>query len=118
MSRNFRTSPCFNFKNPLPIASGDFWILEFETENRDVNKWKPFNSVNILNYSEDNSIEVYINGSDFCLIPKGNSNNINEISASQIKIKNIGATSIDTNLISISVQRTRMLLKNPYKKVF
>jgi hypothetical protein len=117
MSRNLRTSPAFTFKNLTAIAPQEYYIFDFETDSRQTKKWIPFNEVLVLNYSSDNPIKVFINNIEVGLVPEGNSNTLRGTNTTQIKIQNIGITTIAVNYIVAVVQRTNYILKNPFKKV-
>lgn len=52
-------SPPFQFFSP-EIPAGDFWIVDFESDDRLTQQYIPFDTCNIVNHS-DSSINVLIN---------------------------------------------------------
>lgn len=99
--RRFKDSGTIIFKNSSTIASNGFYIPDLESDKR----FKPYDSLSVVNLNEDNDVEITINNHSTEIIPAGTQRTYN-ILINVIIVKNIGTGIIAIEDIRLGLRHT------------
>ena len=124
-SRNFETSPLFNFANS-ELSAGETQLIDLELDNSSIKKYLPLNNVNVQNNSGQN-IEVIFNQNEQkkFFMPNGTIISFDESvipAVNYISIKNRGSTTITAGTVNITTYRKGVteetVIQNVHKRLF
>lgn len=97
--RDFKDSGYYYLTNSSTIASGDFYDPIFD------DRYENYDDVLITNLDTSNDCEVKVNYGETHILPAGNSLQLNQLVV-DLKIKNIGSTTISASGIRIQYRNT------------